>query len=104
SSASAPDPLPVDLDARRPRACRVAASTRQEAERSMAKKPRKTVDALLEERRELVEQVAAIDAELCARGVRPIQTVIGRPRAVAELICRALSEGPRTSAQIQEMV
>ena len=45
-----------------------------------------------------------IDAELRRRGVRPIQAVIGRPREVAEIITRAVSDGPRTTAEIHAAI
>jgi hypothetical protein len=56
--------------------------------------------ALLEKRALLLEEVAAIDAELRRRGVRALQTLIVRRRYVARDVLALLADGPKTVHEI----
>lgn len=59
-----------------------------------------SIEALLAARAACVERIAEIDGILRERGVRPIQQVVGRPRAVAASICVLLEGGPLTAPEL----
>jgi hypothetical protein len=59
-----------------------------------------SVGALLKKRAALIDEIAAIDAELREGGVRALQTLVVRRRDVAADVLAVLAEGPKTISEI----